>query len=126
MSYDLAVWYPNRLLADEEALEQYTRLCNEDISGLEAHLAIDAFYNEIVNIHPEVDDVPEDKIGDFGFSPWSNEHHRSNCHIIMSCVWSHANHVHDLVFRLGKKYGLAIFDPQLSKIYYPSGYPEKN
>lgn len=120
MSYDLAVWHPNKLLSDKEALEQYYELCNENITRLEPHLAIDAFYQELSSIHPEIDDVPENKIGDFDFSPWSNEHDRSDCHIIMNCVWSHADYVHDLVLELGKKHGLAVFDPQLSKIHYPN------
>lgn len=120
MSYDLAVWYPSRLLSDKEAVEQYIRLCNENIFGLESHSAIDAFYKELTSIHPEVDDVPDEKIGDFDYCSWSNEHGRSDCYIIMNCVWSHADYVHDLVLELGEKHGLAVFDPQLSKIHYPN------
>ena len=36
MSYDLAVWYPSRVLSDKEALEQYHELCDENIAGLDA------------------------------------------------------------------------------------------
>ena len=62
MSYDLAVWYPSRYFSDEEALKQYQALCDENLSGLEAHSSIEGFYLELSSIHPEIDDVPEDKI----------------------------------------------------------------
>jgi len=120
MSYDLAVWYPSRLLSDEEALKQYQELCNEIIGDLEPHTSIDAFYLELSSVHPEIDDVPEDKIGDFDFSPWSVEHDRSDRHILMSCVWSRSDYVYDFVLKLAKKHGLAVFDPQLTKIHYPN------
>ena len=43
MSYDLAVWYPSSRLSDEEALQQYQSLCDENVSGLEPHSSIEAF-----------------------------------------------------------------------------------
>jgi len=120
MSYSLAIWCPDQLLSDEDALRQYHSLCNEDISGLIPHPAIGNFYLELYKIHPEIDDIPDDKIGDFDFCPWSIGHEFSDRHIILSCVWSHANYVHDLVLGLAKKHGLAVFDPQLTKIHYPT------
>jgi len=120
MSYDLAIWFPNQILSDEQAYQQYRKLCDEDISGLTSHPSIGRFYLELYKIHPEVDDVPDDKIGDFDFCPWSVEHDLSDRHLMLSCVWSHANHVHDLILGLARKYGLAVFDPQLLNIHYPT------
>lgn len=122
MSYDLAVWYPGRLLSNEEAFSQYNALCNDDNSGLISHPSIGNFYLELYKIHPEIDDVPDDKTGDFDFSPWSMEHELSERHIMLSCVWSHADYVHDLVLRLADKHGLVVFDPQLTKIHYPKAW----
>jgi hypothetical protein len=119
MSYDLAVWYPGHRLSDKEALEQYFDLCDQKVDGLRPHSSVDAFYLELSAIHPEIDDVPEDKLDDVTFSPWSIAHDRSDRHIIMCCVWSQADHVHELVLELAKKHGLAVFDPQLTKIHYP-------
>jgi hypothetical protein len=123
MSYDLAVWFPDRILSDEQALHQYHKLCEGDISELNPHASLGNFYLELYKIHPEIDDVPEDKIGDFDFSPWSAEHDLSDRHMLICCVWSHADYVHDLVLNLAHKHGLAVFDPQLMKIHYP---PEQN
>jgi hypothetical protein len=120
MSYDLAIWFPDRILSDEQALQQYYRLCDQNISGLIHHPSIDNFYFELYKIHPEVDDIPDDKIEDFDFCPWSIAHDISDCHVILSCVWSRAGYVHDLVLALAKKHGLAVFDPQLTKIHYPT------
>jgi hypothetical protein len=120
MSYDLAIWFPNQILSDEQAYQQYRKLCDEDISGLTSHPSIGRFYLELYKIHPEVDDVPDDKIGDFDFCPWSVEHDLSDRHLMLSCAWSHAKYVHDLILELAKKHGLAVFDPQLIKIHYPT------
>src|ERR1043165_7014965 len=97
MSYDLAVWFPDRILSDEQALQQYRKLCDEDISELNPHPSIGNFYLELYKIHLEIDDVPEDKLSEFDFSPWSVEHDFSDRHMIISCVWSHAEYVHELV-----------------------------
>ena len=120
MSYDLAIWFPNQVLSDEQALKQYYELCDENISALIPHPSIGRFYLELYRIHPEIDDVPEDKLGDFDFSPWSVAHDLSDRHLMLSCVWSHADYVHDLVLNLAQKHGLAVFDPQLIKIHYPT------
>lgn len=90
-----------------------------DFSGLIPHSSIGSFYLELYRLHPEIDDVPEHKQGDFDFSPWSVEHNLSDRHLMLSCVWSHADYVHDLVLNLAQKHGLAVFDPQMTKIHYP-------
>jgi translation elongation factor EF-Tu-like GTPase len=120
VSCDLAVWFPDRILSDEQALEQYHELCDENIDRFIPYPSISNFYLELYEIHPEIDDVPEEKIGDFDFSPWSVAHDVSDRHIRMSCVWSHADYVHDLIVNLAQKYGLVVFDPQLTKIHYPT------
>ena len=52
-------------------------------------------------------------------APGAVEHDLSDRHMIICCVWPHADYVHDLVLNLAQKHGLAIFDPQLTKIHYP-------
>jgi len=59
MSHDLAVWYPDHVLSDEQALQQYQKLCDEDSSELTPHPSIGSFYLELYKMHPEIDDVPE-------------------------------------------------------------------
>jgi hypothetical protein len=120
MSYDLAIWFPHQILSDEQALAQYRELCDGNSSGLIPHPSIGNFYVELYKLHPEIDDVPEEKIADLDFSPWSVEHDFSDRHMIMSCAWSRADYVHDLVLKLAQKHGLAVFDPQLTKIHYPA------
>ena len=125
MSYDLAIWFPSKMLSDQQALAQYHKLCNGDTNGLIPHPSIGDFYVELYSVHPEIDDIPEDKQGDFDFSPWSVEHDVSDRHLIMSCVWSHADYIHDLVLNLAQKHGLVVFDPQLAKIHYPTHQKNK-
>ncbi|MDD4888759.1 MAG: hypothetical protein PHU85_02420 [Phycisphaerae bacterium] len=119
MSFDLAVWHPSRRMTNREALEVYKRLCAGDRSGVEDSPAVDSFYKELVAIHPEIDDVPDDKIDDSDYCPWSVAHDRSPGHVVMCCVWSKAEYCAALIERLARKHGLAMFDPQGSIIVYP-------
>ena len=122
MSFDLAVWYPHRRVSDAEAGSIYQALCEEGATSLQAHPAVDAFYDELCARHPEIDDVPENRAGDFlGYSPWSCAHDRSAAQIVMCSVWSEADRTHATVAALARKHGLALYDPQSERITYPDG-----
>jgi hypothetical protein len=121
MSCDFAVWYPDRRLTDAEADERYGRLCESQVGELVDHPSVQAFYDEVTSLHPEIDDVPEERVGDFEFSPWSCAMDRSDGHVIMCCVWSRADYVTDLVRRLARKHGLALYDPQSARVFHPDG-----
>ena len=121
MSCDLGVWYPQERIANKEARELYARLCDSDTSGVVPHPAIDEFYTELIARYPEIDTIPEEKIDDHDHCPWSCKLDYSPGHVVMSCVWSKANDVHQLVENLGRKHGLAIYDPQSDVITYPDG-----
>jgi hypothetical protein len=123
MSFDLAVWYPSSRLTDEEALKMYQKLCEGDASVVAAHPSVDAFYGEITSIHPQIDDIPDDRIDDTDYCPWSIAFDRSPGHLIMCCVWSKADYCHGLVMKLACKHGLAVFNPQNAKITYPDASP---
>jgi hypothetical protein len=86
MSFDLGVWYPQKRIRNEEAGEPYLRLCSGDTSGVAPSPAVDAFYVELTARHPEIDAVPEERIDDHDFCPWSCKLDRSPGHVIMSCV----------------------------------------
>ena len=121
MSFDLGVWYPQKRIRNEEATELYVRLCDGDTSGVVPNPAIDSFYSELTAKHPEVDTIPAGKIDDHDYCPWSCKLDYSPGHVIMSCVWSQATHVHQLVQGLARKHGLALYDPQSEEVIYPDG-----
>lgn len=121
MSFDLGVWYPQKLIGNEQAGELYARLCDGDTSGVVPHPAVDEFYAELTSRHPEIDTIPVEKAGDHNYSPWSCELDRSPGHVIMSCVWPQATYVYKLVEKLAREHGLAIYDPQSNRITYPDG-----
>ena len=118
MSYDLGVWFPDRRLTNAEATQVYIKLCEDDASGVVPNAAVDAFYQELVSIHPEIDDVPEDELED---CPWSIAHDRWPGYVLMCCKWSKAEYCLDLVWRIAQKHGLVLFDPQSENIVYPDG-----
>ncbi len=121
MSYDLAVWHPQKQISNQEATELYLRLCDGDRSGVVPHPAINAFYAELIAKHPQIDTIPEEKIDDHDYCPWSCKLDYSPGHVIMCCVWSKATYVHELVQTLARKHGLALYDPQSEKVIYADG-----
>lgn len=121
MSCDFGVWFPHARLSNREAGALYVRLCNGDTSGIQPHPAVNAFYSELTAMHPEIDTVPDDRVDDHDYCPWSCELDRSPAHVIMPCVWSKAEYVTTLVHELAQKYGLAVYDPQSDRVTYPDG-----
>ena len=123
MSCDFGVWFPHERLSDKEAGEVYARLCEGDVDAVQSHPAVEAFYEALTAIHPEIDTIPEERIDDHDYCPWSCALDRSPAHVIMPCVWSQADRVHRLVHDLGRRHGLAVFDPQSGRITYPDSQP---
>jgi hypothetical protein len=123
MSYDLAVWHTSRRLTNEEAGKLYSQLCDNVVTGVEPHAGIETFYTELTTKHPQIDDVPDDKIDDADLCPWSIAFDRSPGHLIMPCVWSKAEYVDGIIRTLARKHGLAVFDPQSGTISYPDSPP---
>jgi hypothetical protein len=108
-------------LTDEEAGTLYLDLCKSRVDGVTPHPAVDAFYAELTARWPEIDTIPEERIGDADYCPWSVALDRSPSHVLMSCVWSHAETVKCAVRDLALKHGLAMYDPQQGKVFYPAG-----
>jgi hypothetical protein len=121
MSFDLGVWYPQKRISNEEATEVYLRLCVGDTSGVTPHPAIAAFYAELIARHPEIDTIPEEKIDDHDYCPWSCKLDYSDGHVLMCSVWSKASYVGRLVRGLARKHGLALYDPQSEEVIYADG-----
>lgn len=119
MSYDLGVWYPHQRLSNTEAGQIYVALCESRPTPLQAHAAVEAFYNELCALFPEIDDIPEDRLDDHDYCPWSCAHDRSDAHVIMCCVFSQADNVDRLVHNLTRKHGLAVYNPQSETITHP-------
>src|SRR5437763_510422 len=119
MSFDLGVWHTRKRLTDEEAGALYIDLCDSRLEGVTPNPAVDAFYAELIAKHPEIDTIPEDRIDDHDYCPWSCALDRSPGHVIMPCVWSQADNVQRIVRQLAHKHRLAVYDPQQGKVFYP-------
>ena len=123
MSCDYAVWHTSERLSTEQAGELHQRLCEGDTSGVVPHAGVAGFYAELTARHPELDDVPEDRLEDKDFCPWSAAMDRSEGHVIVCCVWPKADEVGELVRSLATKHGLAFYDPQSARVLYPGEAP---
>jgi hypothetical protein len=119
MSFDLGVWHCTEPLTNEQASEIYLRLC-EEWPYLEGDSsAVAAFYQEPIEHWPEIDTIPEERIGDFDLCPWSCALNHCGVAAVMSCVWSKANDVAAYVGELTRKRDLLLFDPQSNRVTLP-------
>jgi hypothetical protein len=121
MSFDLGVWFPQLRIGNKEAGNLYARLCEGDKACVAPNPAVDAFYAELTAKHPEIDTIPEERVGDFDYCPWSCALDHSPGHVVLSCVWPKATYVAQLVQDLARKHGLAVYDPQSDAVIYPDG-----
>ncbi len=119
MSCDYSVWNTKKRFTASEAGEVHERLCESDLSDVEPSPNVRAFYQELTAKHPEIDTVPDDRIDDHEYCPWSCALDHSEAHVIMPCVWSKADYVGDLVKALARKHILVFYDPQSELVIYP-------
>ena len=109
MSCDFMIFNSDTCLSDEEVGQIYEKVCEGKDAGLPFNISIDSLYHELTSQHPEIDDVPEDQIDDVDLCPWSIAFDRSSSHLLISCVWSKADYVTDLLSKLAQKHELAIY-----------------
>ena len=121
MSFDLGIFSLENKITNQEASDLYIALCDGETSGVAPSSAIDAFYKELTSKHPVIDDIPEEEIDNTELCPWSIAFDRSPGHLIISCVWSKADYVYNLVAELARKHELAIYSPQAEIIVYADG-----
>ena len=112
MSWDCAVWHSNSVKNKEDAEKLYKNLCEGDTSLIGPTQRIQEFYEELTDKHPEIDAVSEDEIDNLDLCPWNSAFDKSEGHIIMSCVFSKAEYVKNLIQELAKKYELSFYEPQ--------------
>lgn len=79
----------------------------------------EAFYRELTALHPAIDDIPEEEIGNTDLCPWSIAFDRSDRHILLCAVWSRADDAENLVRTLAAKHDLALFNPQTGILHLP-------
>ena len=119
MSCDLGVWFSDKSLTSKQAGEVYVALCEGSLALEGESPQVSAFYIELTNKWPEIDTIPEDKIDDHDYCPWSCAMERSGMHVLMSCVWSKAKDVAEFVEKLAAKHGLLFYDPQEDEVRLP-------
>ena len=119
MSFDLGVWHSDRPLTDGEAAQTYVRLCEEWPYLNGENPAVATFYDELVMHWPEIDTVPEEKLDDMDYCPWSVALNHSGMAVVMSCVCSMADKVAGFVQGLATKHHLVLFDPQANRVHLP-------
>ncbi|HGS5310102.1 TPA: hypothetical protein ACMDV7_004490, partial [Vibrio parahaemolyticus] len=121
MSFDIAILSLEKRVSNSEASEIYAEILQGNFSNVAKNTAIEDLYRELTAKHPEIDDIPDDKVDDIDFCPWSCEFDRSASHIIISSVWPKSDYVYELVQSLAVKHELALFNPQAEVVVYPDG-----
>ncbi|MFL0853781.1 hypothetical protein ACJO2B_23660 [Vibrio parahaemolyticus] len=121
MSFDIAILSLEKRVSNSEASEIYAEILQGNFSNVAKNTAIEDLYRDLTAKHPEIDDIPDDKVDDIDFCPWSCEFDRSAGHIIISSVWPKSDYVYELVQSLAVKHELALFNPQAEVVVYPDG-----
>ena len=109
MSYDLGVWHAARPMTTEEAGQVYLKLCDGDVSQVQAHPSVASFLAELTRTYPEIDDWDE---ADIESCPWSIAFDKSDRHVLMCMAYSRADEIVPFVESLARKHGLVCFNPQ--------------
>lgn len=119
MSCDYGIWYSETSISNREATEIYIALC-EKWPFLEGeNQAVRAFYEELITHWPEIDTIPEEKLDDKEYCPWSCEICHSGMAVVTACVWPMGDKVGSFIKVLAAKHRLIFFDPQSERVYLP-------
>ncbi|EHR5764787.1 TPA: hypothetical protein ACMD08_004470 [Vibrio parahaemolyticus] len=121
MSFDIAILSLEKRVSNSEASEIYAELLEGNYSNVVENAAIEDLYRELTAMHPEIDGIPDEKIDDIDFCPWSCEFDKSAAHIIISSVWPKSDYVYELVQSLAVKHRLALFSPHAEVVVCPDG-----
>jgi hypothetical protein len=119
MSCDYGVWYSKTSLTDEEAAKIYVGLCEEWPFLEGENQAARAFYNDLTRRWPELDTIPDEKMDDKGYCPWSCKISHSGTAVVTACVWSMADQVGSFVKDLATRHQLVFYDPQSERVHLP-------
>lgn len=119
MSYDLAIWRTEESLSHSKPSDLYQSLCEGQKTPLQEHSSLDSFYKALISVYPELDSLTDDEADDVDLCPWSNEIDKQQGAFIVSCVFSKAEEVQQLVMKLAASYGLSVFDPQEGILFEP-------
>lgn len=121
MSFDLFVFEPRRNVSLPEAVDLYRGLGGnaraEAVANLVAGPRIDAFYEALTKLFPELGDSDDDA------SPFACAIERAAGAIVLAIVFSRADEVQAVVERLAAEHGLYVLDPQSTKLFAPSDTP---
>ncbi len=64
------------------------------------------FYADLTERWPEIDSVPEQRVDDKAYCPWSCALNRSGMAVVMCCVWSMADELAAIVEDLANRHRL--------------------
>jgi hypothetical protein len=117
MSFDLGVWYEPKPITSDVAAEKYIAYC-EGEGASEEHASFEAFFDELSEAFPSLDDVDEAEVDD---CPWAGGFERGDGHVVLTISWSRADEMAQAVRALVAKHGLVLFDPQEDEVHLPPG-----
>lgn len=116
MSYSLWVFKGPVPSSEQDFVDRLDRFDAGDEAIFEASTQLVAFYDELLRRHPALEDLPDEKIDD---SVWSMTPKRSERLLTLDCVWPEAETMAKEVYKLARKHGLVLMDPQSGQIVRP-------
>ena len=119
MSCDYGVWHSDKPLTNDEATKIYIALCDlwPFLEGEKP--SVRTFYDELTKRWPELDTVPDEKVDDKEYCPWSCAISHSGMAVVTACVWPMADKVGQFIQQLAAKHRLVFYDPQSERLVLP-------
>jgi hypothetical protein len=115
MSFDLGVWYEPQPITSDAAAVKYVAFC-EGEGESEEHPCFEAFFDELSEGFPSLDEVDEADIDD---CPWAAGFERGDGHVLLTIKWSRAEDMAQAVLALAANHELVVFDPQDDEVHLP-------
>jgi hypothetical protein len=127
MSFDLFVWKAPVPASAAEGNALLARFYEQGESELFARSEdLLQFREELLSEYPALEDLPDDRIDEPGFSPWAATPSESDQLVEIAITWQSAGDAVALrIVELAKKHRLVLFDPQGPDVHSPEGVPRE-
>ncbi len=109
MSYDLYVWHEPLPISADDARAKLQRWVDGDSDVFAPHPAVPVFLDALLDRFPPLESLSDDDIDMLGV--WSVTPDRSDSIAALSCVWSRADEVDQVVRELAAAQGLVCYEP---------------
>ncbi|QWT18883.1 hypothetical protein KPL74_14150 [Bacillus sp. NP157] len=121
MEFQAAVWYPHSPLTQKQADVRIDALCDDEDLCIRDHPALDAFYDEIMQVYP---DPGFDRYYFNDATPWVDEVQRGRGMVFFFVKVEWGDELWTVIRDVAHRHGLAAYDLMSGRYWPPGSFPE--